>query len=506
MYAHLKTRFNLARFGSTLKARALRGGVWLAGGSVAEQTIRFARNLILVRLLAPSTFGTMAIVLSVTSVLTAFTEVGVREALIQNPRGTERRYVESAWWMAFGRALATYLCLFIAAPWVARFYGNPDLSLLLRVALLGLLFEGATSAQAYVRLKEMRFSKWALIQNGGGILGIVITVALSFMLRNIWALVLGFCAESAIRCLLSYVMCPFFPALRWDREAVKDLVSFSRKLFGLSVLHLIFLRADIFVLAKIFSSADLGVYSMAVFLAQVPAGFLIGLMGQVLMPTLSEIQRDKERMNRIILQTSTAIAFLGLPTAAFLLLFGKPLLALVYGPIYATAGLSLALAGCIALISMMNVQLTSMFYASGHPNLHRRCVAVMAATVVVLIYPMAKWMGLVGGQVAALVGMIAGFVLQASRAKQVTDFKASQYAAILSRSAVYSLPVPLVWIAGKLLLPPTTPLISAALGLFGFVLSCVIAGWSLVGRSLRMDREPSGEVFFAAGQAEQADL
>ncbi len=400
MYGRIKTQIELARFGASLKAKALRGGAWLGAGSVAEQMVRFARNLILARLLAPSAFGTMAIVLSVSSVLGSLTDVGVREALIQNPRGSERRYANAAWWMAFGRALATYIFLFIAAPWVARFYGNAELSLLLRVAVIGLLFEGAMSAQAYVSLKEMKFSKWAAILNGGGITGVVITIVLSLFIRDVWALVIGSCAESVARCLLSYVICPFLPSLRWDREVFRDLLTFSRKLFGLSILHLLFLRADVFVLAKLFSAAELGVYTMAVFLAQVPSGFLISLMGQVLMPALSEIQGDKERMNRIVLQVSTVIVFLGMPVLVFLLVSGRPLLTVIYGPAYAAAALPLAIAVAIAIVSMMNVQLTTVFYASGHPNLHRRCVAVMAGTTLLLVYPLAKWLGLVGGQVA----------------------------------------------------------------------------------------------------------
>lgn len=482
MYKQIKSHIELARFASGLRAKVLRGGAWLGTGTVAEQAVRFARNLILVRLLAPSAFGTMAVVLSTCSVLGSLTDVGVREALIQNPRGSERRYVESAWWMAFGRAFATYLSLFIAAPWVARFYGNPDLSLLLRVALLGLLFEGATSPQAYVRLKEMKFSKWAVIQNGGGIAGIVITVALSFILRNVWALVLGFCAESALRCVLSYVICPFLPVLRWNREALKDLVSFSRKLFGLSVMHLVFMRADIFVLAKMFSPTELGLYSMAVFLAQVPAGFLIGLMSQVLMPTLSEIQNDKERINRIVLQASTVIGFLGMPTAVLLLIYGKSLLALVYGHAYATAGLSLAVAGCIALISMMNVQLTAMFYASGHPNLHRRCVAVMAVTTLLLVYPLAKWLGLVGGQLAGFIAIMAGFALQVERASHVTELKVKEYGRILLGSLALSTPVLIMWFLMQLFLPSSGPAMSIACGVLGCLTAYVIAGRILLSR------------------------
>src|SRR5579871_4224450 len=94
--------------GGTLRAKAMRGGAFLAGGSVAEQATRFARNAILTRLLAPSAFGSMAIVMSSSAIVGALTEVGVKQAVIQNPKGSDHAYLSAGWWMGFGRALVTY--------------------------------------------------------------------------------------------------------------------------------------------------------------------------------------------------------------------------------------------------------------------------------------------------------------------------------------------------------------------------------------------------------------
>ena len=105
----------------------MRGGAWLGGGSVAEQASRFARNMILTRLLAPSAFGAMAIVMSSSAIVGALTEVGVKQAVIQNPRGGEKAYLNAGWWMGLGRALSTYVIIFAMAPWVARFYGIAEL-------------------------------------------------------------------------------------------------------------------------------------------------------------------------------------------------------------------------------------------------------------------------------------------------------------------------------------------------------------------------------------------
>jgi lipopolysaccharide exporter len=475
--------------GQTLKARIFHGGAWLGAGSLSEQTVRFARNVILARLLAPEAFGTMAIVLSATSIFQSFTDIGVKEALIQNPRGAEPEYVGAAWWLAFGRTLGIYSVVFLLAPWLARFYGNAELTVLLRVALFGVLIEGATSAGTFVALKNMRFNKVAAINHGGGICGVVITIILSFYIRDVWALVIGFLAENAARCSLSYVLCPFAPPLRWHMDAFRDLLKFSRGLFGLSFLNFIYMRADVFVLAKLVPAAVLGIYSMAIYVIQTPTGFVINLLGQIFMPTFSQLQGDKIRTNRAIFLTTGIVMVVGMPALAFTFFCGKSLLALVYGRRYAAGAGPLMVAACVALINVVNAQITSVFYAAGKPQLHRRCVAIMAITMVLLIYPLVKWWGLIGAQVACLISITAGFLLQVERIRHITGLRVSQFGRVFLLSITISIGVVIVCLSARPFHLLARPLPNIGLGLVGCLLAYGLAcasffrgGWGTTSR------------------------
>ncbi|HEY3974201.1 MAG TPA: oligosaccharide flippase family protein [Candidatus Sulfotelmatobacter sp.] len=457
--------------GKSLKAKALRGGAWLGSSSLAEQAARFVRNLILVRLLAPSAFGTVAIVLSTGLVLQAFTEVGVREALVQNRRGAENEFVNAAWWMAFIRSLLVWTTLSLAAPLVARFYGNPELTPLLRIAVLGLVLEGAMSARAYVAIKDMKFSRWALISNGGGILGVVLTVVLSFVIRDVWALVIGTVSESAARCVLSYAVCPWLPSLHVDRKSLKDLFEYSKGVFGVPLLSLIFLRTDVFVLGKLLSAARLGLYTMGIAAGQVPVVFVSNLLYQISLSTLSQIQEDKARTNRVIIRITSLVAAVGAPALAFAYFCAGPVLTIIYGRPYAVTAGPLFVALCAALISLANTQITGVFYAWGMPGLHRRCVAAMAITMIVLVYPFSMWLGPLGAQLASLISITVGFGLQLERIHHVTGLGLSEYAISIARSAVPSAAVVVVCLAARLLSWPTNPLRSIAIGAVG----CLVA-------------------------------
>jgi O-antigen/teichoic acid export membrane protein len=464
--------------GQSLKAKAIRGGAWLGSGSVAEQAARFFRNLILVRLLIPAAFGTAALVTSTGLILQAFTEVGVREALVQSRRGSEYDFMNATWWMAFARALFVCMLVFITAPWVASFYGNSELIPLLRVAILGLVLEGAMSARAYVALKEMRFSRWALAAYGGSVLGILITIALCFYIRNVWALVLGTVSESLARCILSYALCPWIPSFRVKKEHFRELFRYSRGVVGLPILMLIFLRTDVFVLGKLVPASQLGLYTMGISIGQVPAVFVSNLLYHISLSTLSQIQDDKLRTNRVVLKVTSLVVAFGAPALAFTFFCGSSVLALVYGKPYAAMGGALFFALCTGMISIVNAQLTSVFYSAGEPALHRRCVATMAVLMVLLVYPFSKWLGPQGAQLAALISVAAGFGLQLERVRIFTDLRVASYVKVLIRSAAPSLAVIIVCLAARLLPAWSRPLPSIGFGAVGcllaYALGCIM--------------------------------
>lgn len=466
-----------------LKGRVFRGGAWLGIGSSTEQLFRFGRNMLLTRMIAPEAFGTMAIVLSISSVLQCLTDVGAREALIRDPRGSEDGHAGAAWWLAMGRALSFYALLFFSAPLISRFYTNVEVTALLRVAALGVIFEGAISTKAYVAIREMKFSKWATINHGGGIAGVLFTVILSFFIRDVWALVLGFAAENAARCILSYVICPFRPPMWWNREAIRDLLKFSRGLFGLSILNLIFARTDIFVLAKLYSPAEIGLYAMAIYLAQTPASFVMSLLNQTLLPAFADVQDDHARMNRILLQATSLTVLLGLPVLVFLFFCGHSLLTLVYGSRYGAASPALVVAACVALVNIANMQITTMFYAKGLPQLHRRSVAMMAILMIVLAYPLARRFGLVGGQLACLISIAVGYFFQVERIRKVTGLHLSSYLKTSLVPAMISLSVVAICVAGRSLFVEARPLPNILFGVVGCVTAYGIAGALFVRRS-----------------------
>ena len=487
-YGHLRVVIADVRLSEALRAKALRGGVWLGTGSVAEQVVRFARNMLLARLLAPGAFGTMAIVMSSASLIDTFTDVGVKAAIIQNPQGGKTSYLSAAWWLGMGRAILSYFIIFAMAPWIGSFYGHAELSGLLRVALLGILLNAAMSPHSTLAQREMKFGRWAAITNGGGICGVILTVVLSFFIRDVWALAIGYCGENAFRCFLSYALCPGLPSRKCDWHAARDLLTFSRGIFGLALLNLIIGRADVFVLARLYSSSALGLYTMAVSLVATPSAFITTMLGQTLMPALSSVQEDTERLNRILVEVTYWLILLGLPATLFVCLCAPSLLTLVYGARYVSAAGQLSVASAVVLLTVLNAMPTGVLFAKGRPAVHREAVAATAATMLVAIYPACRFLGPAGGQIAALLAIAVGYLFQLMRLREVTHLNLRQYAGAFVSPALGSAVMLGVVLAGRLVGLANRPIADLAL----CVGSCLVAYAMCAPAHLRASRKHDG--------------
>lgn len=413
--------------GETLRGRVARGSILLMAGNMGEQAIRFARNIVLTRILAPEVFGVMAVVLMVNSAVESFTEIGIRYAVVQNPRGDKEEYLNAAWFVSFARSLVLYLIGFFLAPQVGHFYENNELVALVRVALLCVIFNGAMSVKAYVALKRLELRKWVIVTHGGGVVGIVVTVFLAVAFRNVWALVIGFTAEAFARFVLSYVITPHMPRLKFEKSSFQELIEFCRGMVGLGFFYFVFIQADVFFVAKMCSAHELGLYAMAVSLANAPVQVASHLVDKVGMSVFSEIQRDKERLNRSLMAATFLIAVLGIPLVALIAIHGKAILGIVYGAPYVTVAVPFAVVVIASFLRLLAAPVAQVYFAVGMPHLHRVFTILRAVVVVALLYPAIHWFGLLGAAVSGLVAMFIGYVFQLLRLRAITRFNLHEF-------------------------------------------------------------------------------
>ena len=410
-----------------LLGRIVEAGRILTLGSLVENVLRFIRNVILARLLAPEAFGLMATVLASIAVAEVFFEIGLRQSVIQNKKGAEGNFLNIIWWMSSIRAAVLYIIGYFIAPFICDFYQKPELLFLIRVGFLSVLFNGFICPRVHVLEKEMRFKKWVILMQGSGVLGVLIAIGLAFYLQNVWALVLGYVFEPLIRCILSYIFLPFKPQWNINRDFLHDILTFSRRMFGLPILTMLFLQADVFVIGKFLSLGQLGIYILAKGLAEMPNTFLSKITHPIVLSTLSQMQDDKQQMKSNLLNLTRWATIFGLPLIAFLATFSDTILSLVYGPQYATAAIPFGILCVYSLIILCSFFIVDMYFAIGRPNIHRTALLVRTTIFLIIVYPAATSFGLIGVASSVLITTCLSLSVHLIYMKRLFDISYLEY-------------------------------------------------------------------------------
>ena len=433
------------RTGTSWKARAARGGFWLGTGTVTENGLRFARNVILTRILAQNAFGLMFMVTAVTGAMDAFTQIGVKEAVIQSPRGSEKEYLNGAWWLAFLRGAALYFIALSLTPFIASFYHEPRLRPMLAVALLSVVSNGAMSPMVYVAAKEMRYLKWVTVFQGSACLGVITSVVLAFFVPNAWALVIGFAVESFARCALSFIVCPFRPGLSFDTECLRALFRYAKGVLGLGVLAFLYAKADVFVIGKVLGFSSVAMYELAFSLVYFPNMFCEAIVSPILMPTFSSLQNDRPRLRAGFLRASSMLALVFFPALAAMACCSKWILTIAYGHAYAAAALAFSFICVSAALRLVGGSLVTLYFAIGRPELNRWASLLRMVVMLAAIVPLIHAYGLAGAALAGIVSTVSWHLYNVWRLRKTVGISLAAYFRSMAGGLAASAIVLFVW-------------------------------------------------------------
>lgn len=411
-----------------LGTKVLRGGSVLAAGTVAERLARLGRNMLLARIIAPDQFGLMAIVLAVLALFEALTEVGVAQAVIQNEHGATPGFLNVAWWLGIARGAVVAVLLLLFARPIASFYDMPELAPLLMVATLSVVFTGLTSPRIYALQRDFRFGASLASIQGAGLIGTFAAVGLGLWLHSVWALLWGTVLEAFVRFVLSFVVAPFRPSLRWEAQSRRALFRFTRGMAGLSLLTFLMMQADTFVLGKTVTVEDLGLYTMAIALAAFPLAIFSKAVQPLVVPILARLQDDMAAMRHMVLRMSRLVWLFGLPMVAVMATVSEQLLVLVYGrPEFSQAAAAFSLYAVFVVVYMASMVTFSVYLAIGQPEFQRRFTVVRAVLVLALLYPLAVRWGGTGAAAALLAAILGAMAVQLVNLRRVIGLGVLDY-------------------------------------------------------------------------------
>lgn len=313
-----------------LKEKTISGMMWGAVGKVGTLTINFLTNLVLARLLMPEDFGAIAMLAIFLAVSNIFIQGGLGAALIQKKNPDHLDYSTVFYWNLVVAAIF-YLILYVSAPLIADYYALPLVKPLLRVQSLVLLIQSFSIVQYTQLQKQMNFKALAIRNMAAALAGTLAAIPLALRGFGAWSLVASTILASIVNVLLLWKMSNWRPKLEFSFTSLKTLFGFGGLMLLSSLTETLYTNLQGLIIGKRFSAGDLGYFSQAKKLEEIPVTGLSSIVNDVTFPAFSSLQDDPDRLLAGMRKSTKALTFLNFPMMILLMIVAQPLICLLYG-------------------------------------------------------------------------------------------------------------------------------------------------------------------------------
>ena len=312
-----------------LKQKAVKGMAWSALQRYSMMFIQFVSGIILARLLTPYDYGCIGMLMIFMILAEAFIDGGFGSALIQKKNPTQTDYSTIFFWN-MGLSVVLYAVLYLSAPAIARFYGIPLLSDVLRVQGLVLFVYAFNIVQRNQLQKNMDFKTLSIVTVLTSLIALTVTIIMAYKGFGVWALVAQNMLTALIPALVFWFYVKWRPIWVFSWQSFRELFSFGFYMFLTNLLNQFGHQIQGLLIGRFYDAFTMGYYSKANSTERLASSSISKVMSQVTYPLYAEMQDDKSALGGMIKKITMTVSYVTFPLMFVLLLCAKPLFVLLY--------------------------------------------------------------------------------------------------------------------------------------------------------------------------------
>lgn len=305
-----------------------RGFIWSAAERFSIQGSSFLLSIIIARIVSPSAYGLIVMVQVFMSFSQLFIDSGFANALIQKKNRTEVDYC-TVFIFNLVVAVIIYILMFIAAPFIAVFYNEPQLTKITRVIALNLILSSFCIVQRTRLTINLDFKTQTKAGLAAVIISGIIGIICAYNGMEVWALVVQGLVSQAVITLALIYFSQWTPKPIFSIDSFKGLFKFGSKLLVSNLLTSFYINIYNLAIGKKYSSADLAFYNRAFTLSQFPSTNVADILNRVIFPILTQVQDDRVKLREYYLKYLHLSHYIILPLMALMLVLAHPLIEIV---------------------------------------------------------------------------------------------------------------------------------------------------------------------------------
>ena len=307
----------------TVTSKTVRTSLWGTIEKISSMGIQFVISMVLARFLSPSDYGTIAMLMVFLAISSQFVTCGFGNALIRN---NECKSIDfsTAFYFNIVVSIACYVLLFLAAPFVAKFYEMDILCPVMRVCSLTIPLGALTIVQDAILQRNLEAKKLAYITTATTLLAGVIAIVLAHRGWGVWALVAHQVMSSLLRVCFLWVRSAWYPKWEYSKKSMKYLWNFGSKMLLTGIISSTYANIYSILIGKYYDSKALGLFNRGQTTAILLPNVLEGVFVRNSLPIMAQLQNDRERMIHVYSEFVKLACYLNFPIVFLVSILAHP--------------------------------------------------------------------------------------------------------------------------------------------------------------------------------------
>lgn len=353
----------------SLKNKTISSMIWTATQRFGVLLLAFITNLVLAWYLTPDDIGAVGLLSVFISLSETLIDSGFGAALVQKKDPTEEDY-STVFWSNLLISIFLYIVLYFTAPLISKFYKLDILTPILRIKAIVLIIQGFRIIQTTRLQKQLNFKKISIIYLISSTIATIISIIAAVLGMGIWALVLRTLIDTLIITLLLWFTEKWKPKFVFSLKSFKELFSFGGVMLLTSIIITLYSNCQSLIIGKAFSAKELGYYTQATKLENIPTKALEQIVNQVSFPVFSKLKEDIDKMKAGLKKILVSISYISFPMMIFFIVCAPQIFHLLYPSKWDPAipyFRYLCLVGMMVSVNTMN---TNLIKATGKKGLY----------------------------------------------------------------------------------------------------------------------------------------
>ena len=281
-------------------------------------------QIFIARILAPSDYGLVAMMAVFISIANIFINNGFNMAIVQKPQAGSKDF-GTALLLNFLIGIALYVLIFLAAPYIAIFYDDSQITLCLRVLALLLPVGSISSIQSAIATREMQFKNLFICNVFGSVISGILGVILALVGAGVWALITQQLTSVIVISIILAYHSTWKPRFNYLSNSAREMFAFGWKMLVAGLINQVYNELNSLIIGKKYTAADLAFYTRGRQLPDLVTTGIDSALQSVTLSAFAKNQNDHAYLRQLLKKTLTSNSYLLIPILTYLAVAAAPI-------------------------------------------------------------------------------------------------------------------------------------------------------------------------------------